>query len=96
MKHELPAPFIAFLVKCMHHRNYRSAKQLHRFLVIRLALWRDGESENSIPGYSTPPPDGPHGYPVGWSIQALRELARECEADIHLSIRRGFRALSAR
>lgn len=95
MKNQLPEEFVAFLEKCMLHRNYRSAKQLHRFLIIRLALWRDGERENHIPGYATPPPDGPHGYPVGWSMQALREIARECEADIKLAIRRGFRAVAS-
>jgi len=94
MKKHLPDEFIAFVEKCSLHRNYRSAKQLHRFLRLRLSLWRDGEIENNIPGYDFPPPDGPNGYPVGWSIATLREIARNCEADINLAIRRGFRRLA--
>lgn len=96
MKNQLPEEFIAFVEKCMSHRNYKSAKQLHRFLIIRLALWRDGERENSIPGYELPPADGPNGYPQGWSVGSLREIARECGSDIKLAIRRGFRAVAAR
>jgi hypothetical protein len=94
MKNQLPDEFIAYLQKCIMHRTYRSAKQLHRFLIIRVALWRDGEIQNSIPGYPSPPADGPNGYPVGWSVQSLREIARECGADIKLAVRRGFRAVA--
>lgn len=96
MKHQLPEAFVAWITGYMTSLHYTSAKRLHRALILRLALWRDGHNTNALPGYDSPPPDGPNGYPVGWSVSALREIARECEADIKLSIRRGFRAVAAR
>lgn len=38
-----------------------------------IALWRHTDQE--IPGYATPPPAGPCGYPVGWSYANLMRFA---------------------
>ena len=95
MKHHLPTEFVSWITGYMLSRHYTSCKRLHRGLIIRLALWRDGNLANALPGYPTPPADGPHGYPIGWSIASLREIARECEAPTHSAIRSGFAKLSA-
>ncbi len=74
-----PAPFISYLSNLAMSERHTSIKRLHRFLILRLQLWRDGITENAIPGYQTPPPDGPKGYPVGWSISSLRKsLIGQC------------------
>lgn len=90
MKNQLPDAFVEFLTRCLRSRRFKSCTRFHRGLITRLNLWRDGHPQNAIPGYDNPPPDGPKGYPLGWSVASIREIARECNADIESSIRRGF------
>ena len=80
MKQQLPTEFVSWLTGYMLSSHFKSCKRLHRALILRLCLWRDGNLANALPGYATPPADGPHGYPAGWSIQSLREIARDCDA----------------
>ena len=65
----LPAAFKDF-VRQLHLQAQRatSGREVHRMLIERWRLWqRTGEDKHAIPGYDTPPPAGPKGYPAGWS-----------------------------
>ena len=73
----LPTAFRGYLAALAMSDRHVSIKRLHRFLILRLQLWRDGIQENAIPGYPSPPPDGPHGYPLGWSISSIRKTLSE-------------------
>ena len=65
----LPQAFKDF-VRQIHLQCQRatSGREVHRMLIERWRLWqRTGEDKHAIPGYDTPPPAGPKGYPAGWS-----------------------------
>ncbi len=64
-----PEAFRIF-VRQMHlqYQRHTTGREVHRALMERLERWRkSGDSKYAIPGFATPPPAGPKGYPVGWS-----------------------------
>jgi hypothetical protein len=72
----LPQAFQGF-IKQLHLQCQRSStgKEVHRMLIERWRLWqRTGDDQHAIPGYDTPPPAGPAGYPHGWSADNLCRL----------------------
>lgn len=57
------------------HQRTTTGKEVQRRLLERLELWRrTGDAKHAIPGYETPPPNGPKGYPAGWSDDTLLRL----------------------
>lgn len=56
-------------------------EHLRRRLILRWMLWQDGEPQNAIPGYDTPPPDCGLGYPAGWSRSSFVRLAHQIEKE---------------
>lgn len=71
-----------------------AGKQVWRYLTNRLEKWRATlAEEHAIPGYTSPPADGPEGYPVGWSYKRILDLR---PATINLiTARQGKKAASA-
>ncbi len=64
-------------VRSLHLQCQRatSGREVHRMLVERWRLWkRTGASVHAIPGYETPPPAGPKGYPHGFSEDSVLRL----------------------
>ena len=67
----------ADFVRTLHFQYQRSTtgREVHRTLVERWQTWkRTGDPKFSIPGYETPPPAGPKGYPAGWSEDTILRL----------------------
>ncbi len=54
----------------------RSAKELHRALILSWELWRDGIHEEAIPGFAVCPPDSGKGYPRGMSYYSINKIFR--------------------
>jgi len=72
----LPAAFESW-IPTLYSRYQRrnAAKQIHRYLLDRLAKWRATlNPEHKIPGYDSPPTDTGHGYPEGWSYRQICRL----------------------
>lgn len=68
-----PEAFRMF-VRQMHLQCQRqtSGREVHRQIVERWEKWRrTGDAKFAIPGYETPPPAGPKGYPAGWSEDTI-------------------------
>lgn len=77
-----PEAFRAF-VRQLHLQCQRSTtgREVRRMLVERWRLWqRSGEAKHAIPGYETPPPAGPKGYPQGWSEDSILRLRPDAYA----------------
>jgi len=65
----LPEAFRMF-VRQLHLQCQRATtgREVQRTLVERWRKWqRTGDEKFAIPGYTSPPPAGPKGYPAGWS-----------------------------
>jgi hypothetical protein len=68
----------------LHLLNQRdtTGMEVHRQATERWRLsLRTGDPKYAIPGYASPPPAGPAGYPVGWSydnLLKLRPTKRDC------------------
>jgi hypothetical protein len=72
----LPEAFKEF-VRTLHFQHQRSTtgREVQRTLVERWRLWqRTGDAKHAVPGYETPPPAGPKGYPAGWSEDTILRL----------------------
>lgn len=77
-KDPMPAEFVAFIRSLAARPELRDPRRIFRGLVIRWCLWRDGESSNALPGYTTPPPEDKRtGFPAGWSQQKFTAIVRE-------------------
>lgn len=80
-------------VKTLHFQCQRSTtgREVQRMLVERWRLWlRTGDARHAIPGYETPPPAGPKGYPFGFSEDTILRLRPEkCELT---AVRQGAKA----
>lgn len=74
MKSSLPPEFVTWIRGMSHCWRHMNARRIHRAALLRLELWRDGTKENAIPGYDSPPPDGPQGHPAGWSVSSIRRI----------------------
>ena len=75
-KNPLPEAFKDF-VRQLHFQCQRetTGREAHRMLIERWRLWRKkGDAKYAIPGYDTPPPAGPKGYPHGWSDDNVLRL----------------------
>jgi len=60
----------------LHHQRDTSGKEVHRVICSQWSLWkRTLDSRHAIPGFDTPPPAGPKGYPPGFSP---KNLSRFC------------------
>ena len=78
----LPEAFKDY-VRQLHIQNQRSTtgREVHRIVCERASKWRrTGDPAYAIPGYSTPPPQGPKGYPAGWSVDTIVRLRPEAYA----------------
>jgi hypothetical protein len=67
----------ADFVRTLHFQHQRSTtgREVHRTLVERWRLWlKTGDAKYAVPGYATPPPAGPKGYPAGWSEDTILRL----------------------
>lgn len=93
----LPAPFVAWLRSYAASAQFTSFTRLHRGLVLRWCLWRDGIPANALPGYATCPPATTSGFPAGWSAGNLRDICREAIGTqaIHTARRRASRIVHA-
>lgn len=66
---KVPDGFRDFVIQ-MHLQCQRSTtgREVQRMIVERWHKWkRTGNKKYAIPGYQSPPPAGPKGYPAGWS-----------------------------
>jgi hypothetical protein len=79
--HHLPAEFVTWLRGYIASAQYTSAVRLHRGLILRWLLWQEGNETNALPGYATPPPATATGFPAGWTVRNLRDIARETLAE---------------
>jgi hypothetical protein len=64
-------------VRTLHFQHQRSTtgREVHRTIIERWQMWkRTGDAKYAIPGYETPPPAGPKGYPAGWSEDSVMRL----------------------
>ncbi len=64
-------------VKSLHLQCQRatSGREVHRMLIERWRAWkRTGDNIHAIPGYETPPPAGPKGYPHGFGEDSVMRL----------------------
>jgi hypothetical protein len=77
----------------LHHQRDTSGREVHRVVCSQWAAWkRTGDARHAIPGYDTPPPAGPKGYPPGFSA---KNLSRFCPDQHALRlIRQGTKAAS--
>lgn len=73
----LPTPFVDYLRSLILSGRFTNIRRLHRGLILRWALWRDGVGENAIPGYSACPPAGRNDLPAGSSYRNFQDIARE-------------------
>jgi len=56
---------------------YINPRRIRAGLLLRNEMWIEGYTSNTIPGYDSPPENGPSGAPIGWSMRTFRELAAE-------------------
>ncbi len=90
----LPAAFVAWLKDYILSQHFTSVRRMHRGLVIRWSLWRDGNPDNALPGYETCPPAGSNDQPIGWSYQKFNAIARETISTTAIHIARKRAATS--
>lgn len=59
----------------LHHQRDTSGAEVHRSICAQWSAWcRTGDARHAIPGYLTPPPAGPHGYPPGFSAKTIQRM----------------------
>lgn len=70
----VPHDFAEYWRECVEN-NSRSLETAYEFILLRLAAWRRGDLNSSIPGYLTPPLNARHKHhPAGWSLRQLRRI----------------------
>lgn len=77
MNNTLPPAFVAWLRSYAMATRHVTPRNIQRGIIIRWTLWLDGETRNALPGYATPPPAGPSGFPAGWSLGNIAAIVRE-------------------
>jgi len=73
----LPPEFVAWLKGYVQSKQFTNVRRMHRGLVFRWCLWRDGIQANALPGYAECPPESHNGLPAGWSLRTFSDIARE-------------------
>jgi hypothetical protein len=78
----LPEPFKAWIRQLhLQHQRATTGREVQRAALERLSRWRrTGDPDLAIPGYASPPANGPKGHPPGWSEDTILRLRPEAYA----------------
>lgn len=91
---KLPPAFRAWVESLyLRHQRDTSGLAVHRLIIDQWSLWRrTGDPAHALPGYTTPPPTGPKGYPHSFSPKTISRL-KPCQHNTALA-RQGTKAAS--